>query len=73
MALSIFDPAKFVLEIEGLGAELRAVVPVDGPPTIKADYGWNAPKAQIDARWNEEMTSPQHHRAVIEYLLKRQG
>jgi hypothetical protein len=73
MSPSTFDPAKFVSEIEGMGAELRPVVPVNGTPTIKFVYGWNVPKAHIDARWNEEITSPEHRRAVIDYLIERQG
>lgn len=72
MIYPTFDPAKFVSEIEAMGAELRAVAPMNGPPTIKRDYRWNAPRAQIDARWNEDMASPEHRRAVIDFLLKRQ-
>jgi hypothetical protein len=74
MSPSTFDPAKFVLEIEAMGADLRASAPFGGRPEIKKSIGYSNPrKAQIDARWKEEMTSPERCHAVIEFLLKRQG
>jgi hypothetical protein len=71
MAFSAFDPAKFVSEMERLGAELRPVNPVDGPAFIKISYGLNAPRAHIDALYKAEMTSPERCRAVLEFLEKR--
>jgi hypothetical protein len=68
-----FDPAKFVSEIEGLGAEVGVVVAADGSATIHPKYLPNARKVQIDALWNKEMASPERRHAVAKFLRDRDG
>ena len=72
--MATFDAAKFVADIEALGADLRVVDTMDGrPPEIRRSYrGANPPMAQINAAWDNAMISPERYRAVVEFLRKRQ-
>jgi len=68
----MFDAAKFIAKLEGLGASLTAVQLQDGSAHISRKFKPGAYKAQIEALWREQVEPfPERQRAIGIILVKR--